>query len=261
MKKKSTYDEVYVHTINLILLVFLSLLGLDKSTVLVDHNHSRGKKNKLSKAEWKFFLMRLKKIQVVSESLKKNYSDSIRNKIELISTFLPPSKLEVESAEIPEYISDFVADNEKTIVISGWRYVLENQVDLYGFDFSVEVVKAVIDMGFSVKMIVCIGDVSFNSSCIEKLKNKINDMSLAENIIIWEECRNSWALFSEDVVYFRPTSTDGDSISIHEAGFFGAAVVASDRAVRPQHAIVYEYGNIDSALSAIIPLVQEKKGV
>ena len=57
---------------------------------------------------------------------------------------------------------------------------------------------------------------------------------------------------SPDVIYVRPTKTDGDSLSVREALALGARVVASNVAPRPEGTEVYEFSEGSKALSETV---------
>jgi hypothetical protein len=53
-------------------------------------------------------------------------------------------------------------------------------------------------------------------------------------------------------IFARPTLTDGDSVSIHEALQLGTTVVASNATPRPAGVLVYESGDVhDLAVSLL----------
>jgi glycosyltransferase involved in cell wall biosynthesis len=60
------------------------------------------------------------------------------------------------------------------------------------------------------------------------------------------------ALMSGSSVFVRPTFRDGDSISVREALALGLPVVASDVGTRPAGTIVFEPGNVDELVEALI---------
>jgi glycosyltransferase involved in cell wall biosynthesis len=59
------------------------------------------------------------------------------------------------------------------------------------------------------------------------------------------------ALISRADAFVRPTTADGDSISVREALALGVPCVASDAAVRPAGAVTYEAGRVEGLADAI----------
>jgi glycosyltransferase involved in cell wall biosynthesis len=60
------------------------------------------------------------------------------------------------------------------------------------------------------------------------------------------------AMMSRSSVFVRPTFRDGDSISVREALALGLPVVASNVGTRPAGTIVFEPGNLDELVEALI---------
>jgi glycosyltransferase involved in cell wall biosynthesis len=62
-------------------------------------------------------------------------------------------------------------------------------------------------------------------------------------------------------VYFRPTESDGDSVTIHEALAAGIACVASDVVIRPEGVVCYAHGNPSDSQEKLMQAVSSAKDV
>lgn len=248
------YDSYQLNSISLpILLFFLFTYNLNKLEV-VDHNHSRHFTNNLTTKLKLWLLSHTKKVLLVDKHLVSNYPKGFIN-FDIVNPFLPPTEGEKLNAleKVPHLIQEFVGSMDKIIVASAWRYIEENGVDLYGLYQTVCSFLVIESTLESVGLVICIGDSSYNNDKIEHLKALSKK---SEKIVFWEGCSASWALFNSSSLYLRPTSTDGNSISIHEALYFKAKVLASDVVERPEGCNTYQYQNNDDLQNKILNLLE-----
>ncbi len=245
-------DEIYIHSIGIILLLGLLLFSALKKTIVVDHNHMRKYNDKpLRKKIILWLLLRTSCIHLDSGHLLESYGENFKGKVSVVTPFYPPTKAELNKAIFPEEIESFIAKKKNIMVVSAWRLIFEDGIDLYGFDFSLQVLDNLQKDKKDVGIIFCIGDISYNNGYYHTLKEKVLSLGLKKHVIFWENCTNSWVLFREPMIYFRPTSTDGNSISILEAIHFRIPVVASDVVPRPKGVDIYHYGSIKEAKEKI----------
>ncbi|PIE47834.1 MAG: hypothetical protein CSA42_01510 [Gammaproteobacteria bacterium] len=246
-------DKIYVHSISELVLLLLFFLFSLKKTIVVDHNHMRKYATRPNRKKIVLWLLsKVLCIQLDSQHLLEAYGPGFKGKTKIITPFYPPTKVELDKAELPTNVQTFISSKSNIIVVSAWRLIFENGIDLYGFDFSLDVLKELEKLKENIGMILCIGDVTYNKDYFDKLKNKVTSLKLDNNVLFWENCKNSWVLFREPMIYFRPTSTDGNSISILEAVHFGIPVIASDVIPRPKEVKVFSYSDIESAKKAIL---------
>lgn len=249
--RRNQYDTIYIHSFNWLLLLLLTFCA--SRVVVIDHNHS-SRNYQTSPKSWKvkcYFIGRFREVLVVSDHLINFYPYGIREKIKVVSTYYPPTAEEIAEVHVPAIIRDLIK-NSCFIVCSAWRLSFEDGKDLYGFNQAIEVSKMLKDQGVSVKFVLCIGDADYAKEYLEELKRQINKNSLLNDFIFWENCSAAWALFRfNNCLYFRPTLTDGNSVSIHEAHFFGAKVLASNSVPRPYFVETYDYPSVESAVCKV----------
>ncbi|WP_157358886.1 glycosyltransferase family protein [Vibrio coralliirubri] len=233
------YDAILLNTMSFPVLILLFITFNLSRTELIDHNHSRHFKNNILTKIKLFLISKAKRVSLVDRHLSNNYPDEYRS-LSVISPFLPPTNDEVHNSikHTPESLQSFSRVHDVLLVVSAWRYVFEDGVDLYGLERTVSTFFDLEHIQSSVGLVICIGDTTYNCEQIDVLKEKI---SRSKNIYFWGDCSSSWSLFSKNTVYLRPTSTDGNSISIHEALHFGAKVLASDVVPRPSKCAVFKY--------------------
>jgi len=248
------YDLYQLNSISLPTLMLLTLTCNLKKLEVIDHNHSRHFTNNLTTKLKLWLLSSTKKVCLVDKHLKSNYPNDFVN-FAVINPFLPPSKDESSNAfnNIPHAVKEFVNGKDKIIVVSAWRYIEENGTELYGLSQAVNSFLAIENKLGGVGIVICIGDSTYNTDKIKSLKLLATS---SKNIVFWEECSASWALFANNTLYLRPTSTDGNSISIHEALYFNAKVLASDVVDRPDGCMTYQYKNNEDLQNQILNILE-----
>ena len=256
--KKGKYDSVYIHSYKFI--IILSFIFFASRVSIVDHNQSSRNYHK-SPNLWKvkcFLVHYFKEVLVVSDHLINYYPEFIRSNISVVSTFYPPTDDEVAECSIPDDILGYV-NKGRFIVCTAWRLIFEEGKDLYGFDQAVELLKKLESRDVKINMIFCIGDSGYNSEYIEEIEKEISEVGLEDKVIFWRNCPAAWALFRfKGCIYFRPTLTDGNSVSIHEARYFGAKVLASNTVPRPDFVKTYDYPSVEDAFIKIRDILKLK---
>jgi len=248
------YDLYQLNSISLPILIFFMLTCNLRKVEVVDHNHSRHFTNNLVTKLTLWLLRHTKNVCLVDKHLKSNYPTDFIN-FAVINPFLPPTEWERSNAvnKIPHAIREFTNSKYKIIVLSAWRYIEEDGVELYGLSQAVNSFLAIENKLEGVGLVICIGDSTYNTDKIKSLKLLATS---SENIVFWEDCSASWALFANNTLYLRPTSTDGNSISIHEALYFKAKVLASDVVDRPDGCITYHYKNNEDLQNQILNILE-----
>lgn len=88
------------------------------------------------------------------------------------------------------------------------------------------------------------------------------ELSKHENVILHDELSSEQfsAILQGATVYFRPTESDGDSITIHEARAAGVACVVSDVVIRPDGVSCYAHTNVSDCHDKLMQAVGFAKG-
>jgi hypothetical protein len=230
-------DFIYSHSLSLLICILLFCRGKISNSIFIDHNHSTRKKKK-SRVYWRiiqFFLSRCHSVNIVSDHLSLNYVR--KENLKVISTALMPTKTELSEYEVPSWLKLKIQD-KKYVVLSAWRYINEGGKDLYGIDFFVRLSREFPEIPF----VICIGDPQYNKKSLEKMVAE-SDRD-GSNTYWWLSCSHAWSLFGANSLYIRATSTDGNSVSIHEANFLGSTVIATDVVPRPDFVKVFKHGSM-----------------
>ena len=162
----------------------------------------------------------------------------------VMPAFLPP---DVESEpDLPADLLSWIdnvrqSDNNVLLVCNAVNLVLHENVDLYGLDMCIEMIR-MLKTNDNLKNFYLLFVVANNNDQVllmEQYKNNIFEYGISENVLIWESPVSFIRLILRADVVLRPTNTDGDAISIREALYLGKSVVASDVVPRPGGTVLF----------------------
>ena len=161
-----------------------------------------------------------------------------------IPAFILPS--DIDKLSLPDEISNFVSERTKEklplLVFNGLIVLSDSYYDLYGFKDFIEALKLVKKVYPELSALIIINDMTFDASrqnFVEEIKKEISGLRFVKLVVKTQF--SLLPIFSKpNVMYVRPTKTDGDSLSVREALALGTRVVASDVAPRPEGTLIYE---------------------
>lgn len=188
-------------------------------------------------------------INAVSEVVKSSIiskKPDLESKIVVKSSFLTPD-LSTKSAvkdRYPKSLVDFLKQHKPILILNAYRLHFKNDIDVYGFDLSIDLLIRLSDKYPNIGLILALGkndSGSYLESQIEKLRNNRID----SNLYILEGFTDIWALFEDCDIMLRPTLYDGFGISVSEAILMGTKVIASDSTKRQSECILFKNRNID----------------
>jgi len=85
-----------------------------------------------------------------------------------------------------------------------------------------------------------------------QINQEIMDKGLANNILfITEPLLEVYPIWIESDIFVRPTSTDGDPLSIREALSLKTPVVTSDACPRPDGVVLFKNRDLDDFVNAV----------
>ncbi|APD91159.1 hypothetical protein BM526_16150 [Alteromonas mediterranea] len=227
-------SQIEVNTLNLFVILMLFICGKLKFCHILDHNASRHyhgfKKRLLIK-----MLSHAKKISVVNENLTRFYPTSFNPSV--ISPFLPPDTREEQELlrKYPFGLLEFV-DSPNVLMNSAWKYIPFGDGDLYGIEESIVLLEKFSD----VKLLLCVG-VGLDE-VPRSLMQRIKQYTQENRLFLLSGQYHIWPLLKNfDLICLRLTPTDGDSVTVREALFYGRRVIASDSVARPPSCKIYKY--------------------
>jgi glycosyltransferase involved in cell wall biosynthesis len=164
--------------------------------------------------------------------------------IRVIPAFLSPVLSLGWENTLPEPIQKFCSTHYPILTVYGWRLSLDSQGDdLYGFDKSIELVHQLVHDYPQIGLIALVPLIQSpaEQEYYAVLSSKIKEWKLTENILFYTQpLPEAMPLWAKSTIYLRPTTTDGDAISVREALSLKVPVVASDASPRPAGTLVFK---------------------
>ncbi|MGG7035410.1 MAG: glycosyltransferase [Flavobacterium sp.] len=235
IKKFLRSDIVHIHFSNKYLRLFVILLSraLRKKCIITFHG-KYSFKNFLDYLSLKFSTISLVLNNYSYDAAVKKLSD--HSKIKLISAFIPPTSEEgTLSIETDIKINKFIAKFDIVACTNAHNYVLDiNGEDLYGIGFLLDYFSEHNDVG----LIVC--DPSGNL-----LKN-YKKFSISKNVLFITKPEPFVEVIKKSNFFIRATTTDGDSLSIKEALYYGIKTIVTNCVDRPAGCYVFRKGDKES---------------
>ncbi len=242
---------IHVHTRQIAAWILIRLLGFKHIKIITLHNQIlRFHGGLLQEFLIKFGLNGFDRI-ILNDVKYKNYLNKkfhiAQEKFVIAGAFLPP--LKEEQRELPERILSFRKKKKFLLSATAWQLVLINGIDLYGFDVLIDLITKLKEIGFDVGLIFVLpqrGDQVY----FQKMLRKIKENGLENDILIIEQgLPNAFEVWALSDLFLRPTYSDIEGLSVHEALYMGTPVIASDVCSRPDHCFVYHYGNFNQLLT------------
>jgi hypothetical protein len=171
-------------------------------------------------------------------------------KISIIPAFLPPENIDEEITEIPQEVWDFMESHTPVISANAFSVVQHYNQDLYGIDMCIELcirLKSYYpDIGF-VFFLPEVGDYEY----FTELKSRIAGAEIENNFFFQTSPCQFYPVLMKSDIFVRPTTSDGDAISLREALFFKIPSVASDAAPRPAGTLLFKNRDIEDFTSRL----------
>lgn len=232
---------IHLHSNNFLSFLLLLLFGRKHRLGITLHNKNLIKEQSRFKYRIiKSFLQEARFILLNDPNYKQQLINTFHlkeNKIHILPAFIPP--LPCEYKGLDQNILDFKQKFSFVISANAYKLRIENNIDIYGFDLLIHLIKFLIDKDINAGLIFClplIGDQDYYNKClllIDKLK-------IAQHILIYQkQITNGFEIWQNSDLFIRPTSTDIEGISVKEALFCGTPAIASDVCVRPKEAILF----------------------
>ncbi|UCG57957.1 MAG: glycosyltransferase [Phycisphaerales bacterium] len=145
------------------------------------------------------------------------------------------------------------------ICANAYRLVEHEGIDLYGLDLSIELVRRLIEHGVSgVSLIFAVSCNAADNLLYGKAKRLIETLQLDGHFCLYDGPVDFAALMTQCDIVLRPTSSDGDALTVREALYFGIPVIASDAVERPEGTITFENRDIDCLLERTLNVLRNE---
>lgn len=160
-----------------------------------------------------------------------------RKKIAVIPAFLPPH--DTDAGNIPAYVEKFMQDREPVLSAnaSGLRIIAGKEI--YGVRRTIELCARLKENFPKVGVVFCLSKVD-DRQYYEKMQGLIREYALEENFLFVTEPCDFFPVLKKSDVFLRPTTTDGDALSVRESLYLGVPAVVSDAVERPAGSMVFD---------------------
>jgi len=173
------------------------------------------------------------------------------DRIRVTSPFIPPRAVDITN-ELPGDIARFAEDHEPVLLSFG-SIVRAGDIDVYGVDLMIRALSSVKVSMPSVGLLLLINRIfPGENEYFRILKRSIKSRGLDRNVMICEALPTAAPLYPAGSVFLRPTSTDGDAISVRESLMAGLPVLASDASPRPRGTLTFKSRDADSFAAALM---------
>lgn len=193
------------------------------------------------------------------------YESKVKCSYKMMPAFLPPiEELEDElPEEIVTWIQNVRSDSSAVLMCSSSSNINDyNGVDLYGNDMSIDSVRLLNERnnGKTFYLLMIIHRSENNPARLKEYQEKIAKES-NDNIFLITKPASFVRIMKLSDVVLRPTNTDGDSITIREALFYGKATVASDCVERPEGTYVFKTRDLQDYCDKIVQSIDGNREI
>lgn len=228
-----TNDKIHIHSSHSLVIFWLTIVckitGI-KSIFTLHENlvKSFGIKKALLYLSFKFADKPLV-LNIPSFSVTKKWNP----KTQLIASFLPPMSIEELDEKYVKKIKLLKSSYQYVFCTNAFDYKLdENGEEIYQIT---KIVKLFNDLK---NVALVVSDPSGNN-----LKMVSKEIEIEENIFFINKNHDFVSVIKLSDGLIRGTTTDGDSVSVKEALYFGVPVITTDVIDRPESCILYKSGD------------------
>ncbi len=195
-----------------------------------------------------FVLRRVHGVVCVSRALAQTASrfGVKENRILYTPGFLPPVIDEMHLSSTDPSLVHF-ADNHSPLLVANGKVRQYNGNDLYGLDHMVELIIRIAPKYQNIGLLVCLSDNEPRTEdYVAKLNQHAVEGNVEKNIYFTSNPGPMTPYLARADLFLRPTTTDGDAVSIRESLYFDIPVVASDAVQRPAGVTCFPTRDLDA---------------
>lgn len=170
---------------------------------------------------------------------------------DVLPAFIPPAPAdETIPDDLAQWIGRQQAAERNVICLNGFRVERTNGVDLYGFDLLIDALAhPLLKDKYAGLMIV--SSLQWGRDYYEQLQARISALRLDDRLMMINRPVNFAGVIRRADIFVRPTTTDGDAVSIREGLWYGKPVVASDAVARPEGTILFRSRDVEDFAAKI----------
>jgi len=166
--------------------------------------------------------------------------------------FIPPP-FEEEASIWNSYdtnVRSFIDKRSPLIIANAYRITLYNTIDLYGIDMCVELTRNLTKKFPNMGFLFTLAEIG-NPQYFSEINRRIIEYGIKLNFLFLTGQKEIWPIFNKCQLMIRPTYSDGNSVSLSEALFFGCKAIASDVCLRPEGTILFRNRDISDLLEKV----------
>jgi len=168
------------------------------------------------------------------------------HKTVVVPGFIPPMWRDPDESLIADHVRTFCRQHGPVILATGAPVIRRETSDLYGMDITIELVdrlrKTYPRIGVLWSLLNIVGSVP---EYADKMRDEITRRGLDAHWCFSPPQKVFYPVYKMVDLFVRPTSTDGDALSVREALYFGVPTVASDAAPRPEGVRLFRSRDVD----------------
>jgi glycosyltransferase involved in cell wall biosynthesis len=174
--------------------------------------------------------------------LEKSIKD-IQNPIKVIPAYIKPVEIGQTSDYLSESLIRYLSEHKRYFVFYAESFAYYNGTEIYGTKACIDAFVTIHADFPDLALIFCMPNLN-DEDQLNRLKETIIHHNL-EQYVYWQigPLNEMWPVLKNAALYFRPTSTDGDSVLLREALGMGVPSLASDVVKRPENCQTYQFGN------------------
>lgn len=140
--------------------------------------------------------------------------------------------LPAAGAPLPPQVLDFLSAHRPVLCASAFQLRFHDGLDLYGLDLLIDLAQGLRDVHPQAGLVFVLPETGL-PDYLAACRARLTALGLDGHVLIFPGKLDFPALLRRVDLLVRPTTTDGDSLSLREALFVGCRVLASDAAPRP----------------------------
>ncbi len=254
----SRQDIIHVHTTSrhwVSTAVFFCLARLKGARfVLTYHSlrYSRGDFGPLGRRVMKALLSSAEWCIAVSPQVKDGLIalGARADRISVVPAYLPPVIKDEEIAEIPPAVWEFMAAHKPVISANAFNNIKYHGEDLYGIDMCIELCAALKDVFPGVGVVFCLPNIG-DREYFAELKRRITEKDISNNFLFQTKPCQFYPVLMKSDIFVRPTSSDGDAVSLREALYLEIPSAASDAATRPEGTVIFKNRDVSDFIASV----------
>lgn len=122
----------------------------------------------------------------------------------------------------------------------------------------IDLIKHLKDNKYNVCCIFTVSNIDTNDSYFKHCKDLIKKNNIENNFLLISGHHSFPRIITKSDIIIRPTTTDGDALTIREALWFNKSIIASNVVKRPQGTIIFKNRDLADLIEKVVNTINEK---